>query len=54
MGSLVLVMFGALSVTAVACADTHRIAWEGDGWPENQGWIRCYERAETARDGVYW
>ncbi len=42
MGPFVLVMFGALSLTAVGFADTYWIAWEGQDWPDNMNppWIR--------------
>jgi hypothetical protein len=39
----------ALAASVTGRADTYWIAWEGDDWPENQGWIRCYERPGATR-----
>jgi hypothetical protein len=55
MRALVFAMLGILILTTGARADTYWIAWEGDEWPESEGWIRCYERpgaTRTLEDGV--
>ncbi len=51
MRRLVWIAFAVLATGAIARADTYWIDWEGDDWPENQGWTRVWGNWEGQYEG---
>jgi hypothetical protein len=45
------VVFAALATAATTRAAPYWIAWEGDDWPENQGWTRSWGNWEGQYQG---